>query len=173
MIYSKLCVPPIQVESWDADNNNDDLHDNYNENEDDDDDDNNNDDKIDENTDLGHGSDLILEFVYKMFSAEDDWEDIMADNDSSGACLEVLDKFMDEYKTHFDANGKILQDFTLFDQESIPYEDLLQAVRSSKCKDHKNEARTTKLARKEVPSNKAKAKPTTATMNVYQSKSPC
>jgi hypothetical protein len=110
-----------------------------------------------------------------MFSAEDDWEDIIADNDSSGACLEVLDKFMDEYKTHFDANGKLLQGFTLFDQESIPYDDLLQAVRSSKCKDHKNEARTTKLARKEVPSKKAykaKAKPTTATMNVYQSKAP-
>jgi hypothetical protein len=80
-------------------------------------------------TDLGVGSGLILEYIETKLSLEPDYE-LFASNGASIGFAEVFGKFMDQYETKFDHDGKLIEGFNLFDQDSIPYDDLLQALRS-------------------------------------------
>jgi hypothetical protein len=81
-------------------------------------------------TDLGIGSGLVTKYIYSKFSSEEDYESFEY-NDSSQEFAEVFGKFMDQYKTQFDDDGKLLQGFALFDPVLVPYDDLLQALRST------------------------------------------
>jgi hypothetical protein len=124
-------------------------------------------------TDLGVGSGLILEYIETKLSSEPDYE-WFANNGASIGFAEAFGKFMDQYETKLDNDGKLIEGFNLFDQDSIPYDDLLQALRSSQCQDRDEVIHVPNSLPKEAPCKKSdKAKPaTTATMKVSQPKAP-
>jgi hypothetical protein len=137
-------------------------------------------------TDFGVGSGLIMEYIDTKLRSEPDYE-LFANNGASIGFAEVFGKFMDQYETKFDHDGKLMEGFKLFDQDSIPYEQLLQGIRSSHCMDLGNDIRSPNYPPEEVPRKKSyKAKvaavqparvqdlkpATTATMKVSEPKAP-
>jgi hypothetical protein len=70
----------------------------------------------DDLTDLGVGSCLIMEYINTKLSSEPDYE-LFASNDSSTGFAEVFGKFMDQYETKFNDDGKLIEGFNLFDQD--------------------------------------------------------